>query len=1141
MHVSKLFVLCLTIACAVTLISFGQTSSHADQGTGLLATKNILVLHSYNQTFAWTDQEMTGIMEVLRTEDVNYMPYVEYFDWKRFPNQEQLARTREHLMSKYVGKKIDAVIVTDNLAMEFALENRKRIFPQAAIVFCGINGFTDAVIAGHEQVSGVVEDVDPAGTLRLIQAVMPETREVVALFEDSESARLVRKVLDNAITASGGKIKLRVFTGLTHDELTKEISLLGPGSVILQGPYYSDRTGHAFNAENVIERILPYSRVPIFSLWDFLAGKGITGGSLLSGKLQGRNAALIALRYLRGESAVPVMKEVPTRLLLDNRQLKRFGLDQRPLPQNVELINRLPSFLETYFATVVTIGAVFILLISIIAALVLNVRRRLQVEGTLRASEESLATTFGSIGDAVIATDDKGRVVRMNRVAEQFTGWPEEEAKGRPLDEVFRIINEYTRNPVENPVDKVLATGVIVGLANHTALIARDGSEMPIADSGAPIVDKKTGVVMGVVLVFRDVSAERAAEEALKSSEEWLRSVIDAAPFGAHRSELDADGRLIFTGANAMADKILGIDHSRLIGKEIVEAFPNLRETLIPFKFREVAQSGGRFDTELFEYADEQITGAFEISAVQIGERRMVAFFRDVTEKRKSEEALRQSEKKFSMAFHSNPTWMTISTLNKGRYLDANETFLRECGYTREEVIGHTSTELGIWPDEKERHAIMDTIRKGGVIRNHEVKRRTRDGHIVTVLWSADLMELDGEQCIISASLDITDRKRLEAESIKAQKLESLGVLAGGIAHDFNNLLTGILGNVSFAKMLVQDNEKALKRLEACENASLRARDLTSQLLTFARGGEPVRKLIVLPRLVTDSAGFALRGSNVRCVFNFPEEVWRVDADEGQISQVINNLVINADQAMPEGGEVLITATNVVVSAQDGLPLKEGCYVRIKVHDQGAGIDPAIVSRLFDPYFTTKPNGSGLGLASVYSIIKRHDGYVTADSCLGRGATFTLYLPAVINPESMFEEEKYVENTVNFSGKVLVMDDDEFIRDISSEILSHLGFDVAVCNEGDEALTLYKSALECNSPFDLVIMDLTNPEGMGGKEAMRRLMEIDPSVKAIVSSGYSSDTTMANYSAFGFRAAVAKPFRQDDLVTAISQVLGQDG
>ena len=1128
----------LFLALIVNLVLLGQTNSHATQIPSPLASKNILILNSYNQTFAWTDQEMDGIIEVLQAEDVNYMPSVEYLDWKRFPDNKLASRTLEYLRLKYRVQEIHAVIVTDNVAMEFALKNRDLLFPQAAIIFCGVNGYSDSMIAGYKRVSGVVEEVDPAGTLRLIKTLMPDTNEVVALFEDSESALLVRKALDDAVKNYKGQMKLRVLTGLTSDELIREIRAVKPGSVILQGPYYSDREGRSFNAENVIARILPYANVPIFSLWDFLAGKGITGGSLLSGKLQGRNAALIALRFLRGESYVPVIKDVPMRIVLDHQQLKRFGLDKRPLPIKAELINRKFSFLETYIKQVLLVSAVIGILLAIIAALVFNVRRRLQVEATLRASEESLATTFSSIGDAAIATDDKGRVVRMNRVAEQFTGWLEEEARGRSLDEIFRIINEQTRTAVDNPVAKVLATGMIVGLANHTTLIARDGTEIPIADSGAPIIDKKTGTVTGVVLVFRNVSAERAAEEALKASEQLLRSVIDSAPFGAQRFELNSEGLLVFKSANAMADKVLGLIHSRFVNKEIVEAFPKLKQTLIPYKFKEVAVNGGRYDTELFEYADENIIVAYEVSAVQIGENRVVAFFRDVTEKRKSEEALRQSEKKFSKAFHTNPTWMTISTLATGRYLDANETFLRECGYTREEVINHTSTELGIWPDEQERFAVMDTIRKGGVIRNHEVKRRTKDGRILTVLWSADLMELNGEQSIISASLNITDRIRLEAESIKAQKLDSLGVLAGGIAHDFNNLLTGILGNVSLAKQLITDNERAIKRLDACENASRRACGLTQQLLTFARGGEPIKKSTLLPQLIIDSANFALRGSNVRCRFDFPDDVWLVEVDEGQFSQVINNLVLNADQAMPEGGEIIISAVNSVIGGQEGIPIEEGSYVRIMVKDQGAGIDPAVMARIFDPYFTTKTNGSGLGLASVYSILNRHGGYVTAESCPGDGATFVLYLPATVKVRTVVEEIKAAEPLKrSFSGKVLVMDDEDIIRDVAAEILSHFGFNVTVCGEGDEALALYRTAHENEIPFDLVILDLTIPGAMGGKQAIRKLLEINPAVKAIVSSGYSNDPIIANFSEFGFSAAVAKPFRQNDLYSTICQVL----
>ena len=977
-----------------------------------LASRNILIIHSYHQTFEWTDREMNGIMEVLHAEDPSYMPFVEYLDWKRFPDKRQVALARDYFAYKYRGQRIDAVIVTDNLAMEFALEQRPKLFPEAVVVFCGINGYTDAMITGHDRVSGVAEDVDPTGTLNLITAVMPETREIVVLLDDTESSTAVLASLQAAMKPYERRIKLKILSGLTRNELIAAVKQLDSGSVILQGPYLRDREGHTFSYEDVIDAILPHSHVPIFSLWDFLAGRGITGGSLLSGDLQGSNAARMTLRFLKGERSVPVMKQSPTRVVLDYAQLERFGLEDRSIPDGVQVINRPFSFLKTYFWTVCGVVAVVAVLCAAIVVMGVAIRRRRQVEALLRANEQNLATTFNSIGDAVIATDGAGRVTRMNRVAEELTGWPLAEAAGRLLPEIFVIVNEMTRHPVTNPVEKVLETGTIVGLANHTVLIARDGTERPIADSGAPIFDMDGATITGVVLVFRDVTAEYAAEIALRSSEE-----------------------------------------------------------------------------------------------------------------------------KFSRAFHASPAWMTISTLGDGRYLDVNETFLRETGFRRDEVIGNTSIELGIWADAAERAAIFEKIERGEIIRNIEVKRRTRDGRLLSVLWSVDVVEIGGQQCIISATLNVTDLKRLEDESLKAQKLESLGILAGGIAHDFNNLLTGILGNVSFAKLLIQDNPKALKRLDECENASLRARDLTSQLLTFARGGEPVRKLVSLPQLIMDSANFALRGSNVRCRFDFSADIHCVEADEGQLSQVINNLVINAHQAMPDGGEIVISARNVDAPLQ-GLALREGRHVMIKVQDSGNGIAPDLLPRIFDPYFTTKSGGSGLGLASAYSIVKRHGGAIVAESSPGQGTRFRFYLPASASGKPVDEVPAAKDATTRFAGRVLVMDDEEIIRNLAADMLAHLGLDVVTCSEGSEAVQMFRHAMTEGRPYHMVIMDLTIPGGQGGKETIRQLCALDPAVRAIVASGYSNDPIMANYAEYGFSGAVGKPFRVEEMAAMVARIMG---
>lgn len=388
---------------------------------------------------------------------------------------------------------------------------------------------------------------------------------------------------------------------------------------------------------------------------------------------------------------------------------------------------------------------------------------------------------------------------------------------------------------------------------------------------------------------------------------------------------------------------------------------------------------------------------------------------------------------------------------------------------------------------------------------------------------------------VVWVSRDITERRKADEEREKMQRLESIGILAGGIAHDFNNLLAGILGNIDLAKMHVKPGDKLYKRLEDTETASLRARDLTQQLLTFSKGGEPVKKDFSVSALLRDSVGFTLSGSNIRCEYLIPEDLWPVNADEGQINQVISNLVINAVQAMPGGGLIIASCENTAIGSKDAIPLKKGQYVKITLRDQGTGINEEHLAKIFDPYFTTKERGKGLGLATCYSIIKRHDGYITVESQLGVGTAFHIYLPA--SPDAVLAEKAEEEKPFISRGRILVMDDEEIVRMVATEMLSTLGHEVAVAKDGAEAIELYIRAKASGLPFDAVIMDLTIPGGMGGKEAIGRLKEIDPAVKVIVSSGYSNDPIMAHHQEYGFVGSVIKPYMVKDLSEALHKAL----
>ncbi len=411
----------------------------------------------------------------------------------------------------------------------------------------------------------------------------------------------------------------------------------------------------------------------------------------------------------------------------------------------------------------------------------------------------------------------------------------------------------------------------------------------------------------------------------------------------------------------------------------------------------------------------------------------------------------------------------------------------------------------------------------------------------VVTISGSQLINRDGE--ILGSVLvlrDVTDRRRIDAEIARGQKLESVGVLAGGIAHDFNNLLTAILGNLSLARMVSSPESPHYKNIEDAEKASLRARELTQQLLTFSRGGSPVKGNVDLKELVRDSAEFVVRGANVQLRFAMDEDLWLVTVDRGQIGQVIDNLVINAMQAMPKGGFIDISLSNFLAGESRLLPLKESHYVQLVVQDHGAGIHDEHLGQIFDPYFTTKKEGNGLGLSICFSIIRKHGGYVTVDSKPGEGSRFSVYLPAISGEVfAKKEPESVVVNPRSGGGKrILVMDDDELVCSVVASILEHFGYDADFAADGAEALAMYGRARDQDRKYDLVIMDLTIPAGMGGVEAIKRLLELDPTAQAIVSSGYSSHEVMANYTEYGFVGVVVKPFKIDDLGRILQETLG---
>jgi PAS domain S-box-containing protein len=501
------------------------------------------------------------------------------------------------------------------------------------------------------------------------------------------------------------------------------------------------------------------------------------------------------------------------------------------------------------------------------------------------------------------------------------------------------------------------------------------------------------------------------------------------------------------------------------------------------------------------------------------------------------EEALRESEAKYRRLVDVAPAAIWEIDLTTGKFISVNDVACEYSGYTKEEFL-----ELRFWDfltedslnKQLERY---DKILKGESVPDiAEYEFIGKNGRELVLLVHPKITYENGQPVkVTTVAHDITEKKRLEEELLKAQKLESLGVLAGGIAHDFNNFLSGIMGNISLAKLEADQGEDIIESLDEALRVTSRASALTRQLLVFSKGGAPVKKTASISEVLRDSTVFALRGSNAKCEFNIAEDLWPVSVDLGQFSQVIHNLAINAVQAMPQGGTIRLHARNAALEARSGLPLEAGRYVKISIQDEGLGIPQEHLAKVFDPYFTTKHQGSGLGLSMSYTTIHAHDGYIAVDSEMGEGTTFRIYMPA--SHEKLVEKGDREDRLIKGEGKILVMDDDESIRNVTEKILIELGYDVGCASDGAETIALYQDATRSGQPFDAVIMDLTIPGGMGGKETIQQLLRIDPKVAAIVSSGYSNDPIMSDFEKYGFRGVATKPYSIEKLSWVLHDVL----
>jgi PAS domain S-box-containing protein len=526
----------------------------------------------------------------------------------------------------------------------------------------------------------------------------------------------------------------------------------------------------------------------------------------------------------------------------------------------------------------------------------------------------------------------------------------------------------------------------------------------------------------------------------------------------------------------------------------------------------------------------------------------IAAFVRDLTEQLHLREENREIRNVYERLTQYADEVIIHVQADSGKVMYINEAAHRIFGYSLEEYLADPGLAMRVF----HKNYVKDWVRATGaldagmdVLRNLHVEGVAKDGQTVILEFTAIAVRDSSGRIEYFESLgrDVTVRRFMEAELAKAQKLESIGLLAGGIAHDFNNILTSVFGSLAMARMDVAADSPAYQRLVAAEEHCERAKTLTRKLLTYSRSGSQQRKTVSIATVLRDATVFTLSGKNIQCAFNLPEGLWSAQIDEGQMHQVVHSLVTNAAEAMPLGGAIEVGALNVVLTAQQVPSLRGGRYVKWYVRDQGAGISGAHMKKLFDPYFTTKQMGSlkgmGLGLAIVYSIVKSHEGMITVESTPGDGTTFTVYIPATNGESHEPKPAMTGKKPSDEKHKVLLIDDEKILLDVTGSMLVHLGYEVATATSHDEAIDIYSQSKEANAPFSLVIMDLTMRGDEGGETAIRRWQSVHPDVKAVISSGYVHDPAIEEYWKYGFVGAMVKPYSLTELKGALEKILAE--
>ncbi|MCG8616101.1 MAG: PAS domain S-box protein, partial [Desulfobacterales bacterium] len=976
----------------------------------------ILVLHSYHQGFPWTDNVMEGMTSMLNTSGLDMEIHTEYMDTKRYSPETAFGALADLYRKKYINTRIDIILLSDNNALNFILSNREGLFPGIPVVFCGINNFSPDLLAGHDKITGVAEDIDIGGTLDLARQLMPEIRQFIVVNDRTRTGLSNRHKFNRAVSSPEyNSLSFTIYDDISAGTLKEKLGALPGDTAVLLFTFHRDRLDKWFSIDEYLDLVTGHSNRPVFSFWGHYAGKGVTAGKMVYGREQGRQSALYALRILKGEKAsdIPVLQRSPNISLLDYGLAKKFGLDTEHLPENSILLNRPESVFAKYRNTIIASITVFAVLIVLVIVLAFNILSRKRAIEALQQTEEKYRRLSENSPDVIYRmTIPGGEYEYVSPSSLQIFGLTPEDCYDNS-GQIREIIHPDWLDYYDAQIQRMMAGDIS---PTYEYQIRHSGTDARwIHERNAGIRDA-SGKLVAVEGIVTDITELKSAEKALKESHELFLTVMNSIDATIYVADLSTH-EILF------------------MNQYMIDTF------------------GADFTGSLCWQS-----------------------FRDET---------------------------------------------GQCPHCNNEILVDTRgkpTGAQVWHDK------------------NPVTGKWYINHDRAIQWS------DGRIVKLQIATDITDLKKMEDQLRQAIKMESVGRLAGGVAHDFNNMLSIILGNVEILLEDIDPQSPLGDNIAEVQRAAKRSADLTRQLLAFARKQTIAPKVLDLNKTVEGMLKMLGRliGEDIDLTWHPDHALWPVKLDPSQVDQILANLCVNARDAMEDVGRLTIETANARFDEEycrNHTGFKPGDFTAIIVSDTGCGMDRKTRENLFEPFFTTKElgEGTGLGLATVYGIIKQNNGFINVYSEVGKGTTFKIYLPRYETAKDAQAHPHRPDITCKGDETILLVEDEASMLKMTRMMLERLGYSVITANTPDEAIRI---SAGCGTPIHLLMTDVVMPR-MNGRDLADKLTRDFPDLKCLFMSGYTANVIAHRGILDKGLNFINKPFSKQELSVKLREILDQ--